>query len=204
MKLCKFYIVLFISRYQQGILLATNIFLPFQNQDLDFHHLFVVIFMLRSLRGARGLVCSIMLDLLSSILFNNFSTIMLFFIPCNININLLYLKLHVCCIFLFDDTLIYSKIPFRVMSRFIFSTDNIYIMAVSFIGGGNQMTWGKSPTCRKSLTTLSHNVLSTPCHERDSISTVVVIDIDCTGSCKSNYHTIMTTWAPQNDEIRFY
>jgi len=32
-------------------------------------------------------------------------------------------------------------------------------MAVSFIGGGNQRTRRKPPTCRKSLTTLSHNVV---------------------------------------------
>jgi hypothetical protein len=28
----------------------------------------------------------------------------------------------------------------------------IYIVAVSFIGGGNRSTWRKSPICRKSLT----------------------------------------------------
>jgi len=33
----------------------------------------------------------------------------------------------------------------------------IYIVAVSFIGGGNRRTWRKPPTCRKSLKTLSHN-----------------------------------------------
>ena len=47
--------------------------------------------------------------------------------------------------------------------------------------------------------TLSHNVVSsTPRHERDLNSqlTLVVIGTDCTGSCKSNYHMIMTTTAP--------
>jgi hypothetical protein len=40
--------------------------------------------------------------------------------------------------------------------------------------------------------TLSHNVVSSTLrHERGSNSTVVVIGTDCTGSCKSNYHTIM-------------
>jgi hypothetical protein len=41
--------------------------------------------------------------------------------------------------------------------------------------------------------TLSHNVVSsTPC-----LSGVrTLIGTDCTGSCKSNYHTIMTTTAP--------
>jgi hypothetical protein len=33
-------------------------------------------------------------------------------------------------------------------------------VAVSFIGGGNRSTQRKPPTCRKSLTTLSYNVLS--------------------------------------------
>ena len=40
--------------------------------------------------------------------------------------------------------------------------DNIfsYTVAVSFIGGGNQSTRRKQPTCHKSLTNLSHNVVS--------------------------------------------
>jgi hypothetical protein len=33
-------------------------------------------------------------------------------------------------------------------------------VAVSFIGGGNRRTGRKPPTCRKSLTTLSNNVVS--------------------------------------------
>jgi hypothetical protein len=44
--------------------------------------------------------------------------------------------------------------------------------------------------------TLSHNVvLSTPCLSRIRThkSTLVVIGTDCTGSYKSNYHTITTT-----------
>jgi hypothetical protein len=45
--------------------------------------------------------------------------------------------------------------------------------------------------------TFSHNnVSSTPPHERFELTTLVVIDTDCTGSCKSNYHTIMTTAVP--------
>jgi hypothetical protein len=44
--------------------------------------------------------------------------------------------------------------------------------------------------------TLSHNILSsTPRHEWGS--TLVVIGTDCTGSCKSNYHTITTTSVPK-------
>ena len=46
--------------------------------------------------------------------------------------------------------------------------------------------------------TLSHNVVSsTPRHERGfKLTSLVVIGTDCTGSCKSNYHTITTTTAP--------
>jgi hypothetical protein len=42
-------------------------------------------------------------------------------------------------------------------------------MSISFIGGGNRRTRREQPTCRKSLTNLSHNIeSSTPRHERDS------------------------------------
>jgi hypothetical protein len=42
--------------------------------------------------------------------------------------------------------------------------------------------------------TLSHNVVSsTSRHEPDSNTSFVTIGTDCTGSYKSNYHTIMTT-----------
>ena len=46
--------------------------------------------------------------------------------------------------------------------------------------------------------TLSHNVLSsTPRHEREfELTTSVVIGTNCTGSCRSNYHTITTTAVP--------
>jgi hypothetical protein len=44
---------------------------------------------------------------------------------------------------------------------------------------------------------LSHNVVSrTPRHERDLNRTLVVIGIDCTGSCECNYYAITTTTAP--------
>jgi hypothetical protein len=41
--------------------------------------------------------------------------------------------------------------------------------------------------------TVSHNVVSSKsCHEGFELTTLVVIGTDCTGSCKSNNHTIMT------------
>jgi hypothetical protein len=48
-----------------------------------------------------------------------------------------------------------------------------YIMAVSFIGGGNGVP--------------GENLLQ---------RTLVMICTDCTGSCKSNYHAITTTTTP--------
>jgi hypothetical protein len=73
-----------------------------------------------------------------------------------------------------------------------------YIVAVSFIDGRNQSTSRKQPTCCKSLT----NFMTYCCIEYTWISmgfeltTLVVIGTNCTGSCKSNYHTITTTTAP--------
>ena len=70
-----------------------------------------------------------------------------------------------------------------------------YIVADSFIGGGNQSTWGKIQTCCKSLTNF---ITYKCCIEYTSpwtgfeLTTLVVIGTDCTGSCKSNYHTIKT------------
>ena len=70
-----------------------------------------------------------------------------------------------------------------------------YIVAVSFIGGGNWNTQRERPICHKSLTNLSYNVVScTPRHERGSkLTTLMVIGTNCVGSFKSNYHTITTT-----------
>jgi len=61
---------------------------------------------------------------------------------------------------------------------------------------GGQFYWWSKPTCRKSLTTLSHNVVPRVHVAISGIWThnVVVIGTDCTCSCKSNYHTITTPW----------
>ena len=68
-------------------------------------------------------------------------------------------------------------------------------MEVSVIGGGNRRTWRKLPTCRKSLTNfikLCGVEYTSPCTGLE-LTMLVVIDTDCTGRCKSNYHTITTT-----------
>ena len=66
-------------------------------------------------------------------------------------------------------------------------------MAVSFIGGENHQPVASH------LQTLSHNVVSsTPRHQWGfELTALVVIGTDCTGNCKSNYHTITTTTAPE-------
>ena len=69
-------------------------------------------------------------------------------------------------------------------------------MAVRFIGGGNRKTRRKPPTCRKSLT----NFITLCCIEYTSpwtgfeLTTLVVIGSDGTGSWKSNYDAITTTF----------
>ena len=71
-------------------------------------------------------------------------------------------------------------------------------LAVSYIGGGNRSTRRKSLTFPKSLIYF----ISLCCIEYTSswtgfeLATLVVIGTDCTGSCKSNHHTITTTTAP--------
>jgi hypothetical protein len=62
-------------------------------------------------------------------------------------------------------------------------------------GGGNRSARRKPPTCRMFSQTLSHKVVSTT-PRLSGIRTHNLIDIDCIGSCKSNFHSIMTTTVP--------
>jgi hypothetical protein len=63
-----------------------------------------------------------------------------------------------------------------------------------FIGGGNQSTQRKPPTCRKSLTNFSTKscIKYTSPWAEFKLTTLVVIGTDCAVSYKSNYHTITT------------
>ena len=77
-----------------------------------------------------------------------------------------------------------------------FSTIFRFIVAVSFIGGGNRSTWIKPQICHKSLT----NFITYCCIGYTSswtgfeLTTVVVIGTGYKG--KSNYHTMTTTTVP--------
>ena len=82
----------------------------------------------------------------------------------------------------------------------VFNTTVNNISAISWrsvlLMGEDGCTRRKPQTCHKSLTNV--NVVS---RTLDEITTVVMIGTDCTGSCKSNYHTITTTMAPKKDEV---
>jgi len=73
-----------------------------------------------------------------------------------------------------------------------------YIVAVSFICGGNRSTWRKPPTCHKS-NKLYHIMFIeyTSPWTGFELTTLVVIDTDCICRCKSNYHIIATMTAQQ-------
>ena len=69
-----------------------------------------------------------------------------------------------------------------------------YIVAVSFIGGGNWSTRKKHRSAASHWQTLllyrAHLALA-----GFEFTPLVVIGTDCIGSCKSNYNTITTTMA---------
>jgi hypothetical protein len=56
---------------------------------------------------------------------------------------------------------------------------------------------GENHRPAESQTTLSHNVFCVLLARATfKLTTLVVIGTDCIGSCKSNYHTIMTMTTP--------
>jgi hypothetical protein len=114
---------------------------------------------------------------------------------------ILFYYIYLCFFFLFQDHNVQNKkeaIQFKGVRLMVFNVTFqqyfSYIVAVSFIVGGNWSTWRESLTSHKSLT----NFITICCIEYTSpwtgfeLTTLVVIGTDCIGSC-NKYHTITTT-----------
>jgi hypothetical protein len=86
-----------------------------------------------------------------------------------------------------------TKTKFMVFN----ATSTIFQLHVYRARGGQFYWWRKPPTCRKSLTNFYHVMLYTSPWSRFELTTSMVISTNCKCSCKSNYHTIMATAAPQ-------
>jgi hypothetical protein len=56
----------------------------------------------------------------------------------------------------------YKQVRLRVLNAILKNIYFSYIVAVSFTGGGNQSTWRKTQTCRKSLTNFITIILPPP------------------------------------------
>ena len=84
-----------------------------------------------------------------------------------------------------------------ILVRCGFMVFNATFNTISAIYRGGQFYWwrkrggGNQPTDE-----LYHIMLYTSAWSRFQLTTSVVICTDCIGSCKSNYHTIMTTTDP--------
>jgi hypothetical protein len=71
---------------------------------------------------------------------------------------------------------------------------------ISVITGGKFFVWRK-PEYPERTTDLSQVTDKLYHIMRFELTTSVVIDTDCIGSCKSNYHAITVTTAPQSKWI---
>jgi hypothetical protein len=93
--------------------------------------------------------------------------------------------------------------------RFGFMVFNVTFNNISAISWQSVLLVGETGDNQRPVArhrqTLFHNVVSsTPRHERNS-TTLVVIGTDCIYSCKSNYHTITTTTtqSPPQSQVEY-
>ena len=80
-----------------------------------------------------------------------------------------------------------------------------FIVAVSFIGGGNRSIRGKSLSCRKS--DILYHIMLYPIQSTWAgfeLTMLVASSTYCIGSCKSNYYTITAMTAPAYMSIKIY
>jgi hypothetical protein len=88
-------------------------------------------------------------------------------------------------------------LPFYEMTSIVESNHSWYGWLVSTIFQlycGDQVYWWRKPEDLENITDLSQ--VTDKLYHIIEYTILVVIGTDCTGSCKSNYHTITTTTAP--------
>ena len=92
------------------------------------------------------------------------------------------------------------RFKFGLVGFMVFSTtfNNMSVISISFIGGGNQRTPRKPPTGRKLLTNFITKCC-TPPWSRFELTTSVVIDT--VGNRNSNYYKITATTVPHRFKI---
>ena len=103
--------------------------------------------------------------------------------------------------YLWDAVLISIPYVWFSQSTLVSSTNILGVWSTLFqLFRGGQFYWWRKPECLEKTTVLSqvtdklyHIMLYTSPCSRFELTISVVMDNDCTGSCKSNYHMTMTT-----------
>ena len=94
-------------------------------------------------------------------------------------------------------------ILFIVKSSMLVRVDVLGVLLICYLVCKNIYRWYTENTIDLSQLTdkLYHIILYTSPWLRFELTTLVVIDTDCLGSCKSNYYTITATASPLNNHV---